>query len=132
MLAVATACAMSSWSGEAAAQLYRYVDARGFIVYTNVAPSHGNWQSLGPSRPFVLRPEGARARPVAAPTSPANFPRVDGSTQRDRDSLRRKILEDELRSETDLMAAAGNRADVVEQHRRNIESLRKEISYLRP
>jgi len=132
LLAVSVASALIAWSGDAGAQLYRYVDATGVIVYTNVAPSHGSWQSLGPSRPYVLRSEGARAHPAAAPASPSKFPRVDGSTQRDRDSLRRRILEDELRSETDQLAAAGGRADVAEQHRRNIESLRKEISYLRP
>jgi chromosome segregation ATPase len=36
---------------------------------------------------------------VATRSSPSDFPRVDGSTQKARDSDRRRILEDELRRE---------------------------------
>ena len=36
--------------------------------------------------------------------SPASFPRVDGETQRTRDSDRRRILEDELRGEEERLA----------------------------
>ncbi len=39
-----------------------------------------------------------------ASASPANFPRVDGDTQRTRDSDRRRILEDELKSEEERLA----------------------------
>jgi len=39
-----------------------------------------------------------------AAVSPANFPRVDGDTQRTRDGDRRRILEDELRGEEERLA----------------------------
>ena len=39
-----------------------------------------------------------------ASASPANFPRVDGETQRTRDSDRRRLLEDELRTEEERLA----------------------------
>ncbi|MGH6609100.1 MAG: DUF4124 domain-containing protein [Burkholderiaceae bacterium] len=39
-----------------------------------------------------------------AAASPASFPRVDGETQRTRDSDRRRILEDELRGEEERLA----------------------------
>ncbi|MEP6607859.1 MAG: DUF4124 domain-containing protein [Burkholderiaceae bacterium] len=39
-----------------------------------------------------------------ASVSPASFPRVDGDTQRTRDSDRRRILEDELRGEEERLA----------------------------
>lgn len=39
-----------------------------------------------------------------ASASPANFPRVDGDTQRTRDGDRRRILEDELKSEEERLA----------------------------
>ena len=39
-----------------------------------------------------------------ATASPANFPRVDGDTQRSRDGDRRRILEDELKGEEERLA----------------------------
>ena len=39
-----------------------------------------------------------------ASASPANFPRVDGDTQRSRDGDRRRILEDELKGEEERLA----------------------------
>jgi hypothetical protein len=50
------------------------------------------------------------ARPAVQPaleqraTTPANFPRVDGETQRARDNDRRRILEDELKAEEERLA----------------------------
>jgi len=37
-------------------------------------------------------------------TTPANFPRVDGDTQRARDGDRRRILDEELRAEEDRLS----------------------------
>jgi hypothetical protein len=47
---------------------------------------------------------GAGAGTDSHATSPANFPRVDRDTQRQRDSDRRRILEEELHSEQDRLA----------------------------
>jgi hypothetical protein len=52
-------------------------------------------------RPQFARPEGA-GRDLKV--SPASFPRIDGATQRARDSDRRRILEDELRLEEERLA----------------------------
>ena len=44
-----------------------------------------------------------------ASVSPASFPRVDGDTQRTRDTDRRRILEDELRAEEERLAKLKSR-----------------------
>ena len=57
----------------------------------------------------VVSVPASRARAAAAVSdartvSPAGFPRVDGDTQRQRDSDRRRILEDEMRLEEERLA----------------------------
>lgn len=50
-------------------------------------------------------PKSTVTRSVAVP-SPAGFPRIDSGTQKSRDDLRRKVLQDELASEEKLLADA--------------------------
>ncbi len=45
------------------------------------------------------------ARPATSP-SPASFPKIDAGTQKSRDDLRRKVLQDELANEEKLLAEA--------------------------
>jgi hypothetical protein len=99
-------------------------------------------------------PGGSRDRPAAKAPTPAGFPRVDPETQKGRDSLRRKVLSDELAAEEKLLAEARvayadgapaplpeERADAekyrarigrlrqsVTVHERNIEALKKELA----
>ena len=56
-----------------------------------------------------------------ASVSPASFPRVDGDTQRTRDSDRRRILEDELRSEEERLAKLKSEFNNGEPERRGDE-----------
>jgi phage shock protein A len=92
----------------------------------------------------------------APAAAPANFPKVDTSTQKDRDAERRKILEQELANEQKLLDGA--RKELAEQeavrlgsernyqrvldrlepykkkvklHEDNVESLNKELRTLR-
>ncbi|MDH4181766.1 MAG: DUF4124 domain-containing protein, partial [Betaproteobacteria bacterium] len=91
--------------------------------------------------------------PAAAPSAAASFPRVDANTQKGRDEMRRKVLQDELAVEEKLLAEArgayGNGAppaladeqsqpqryaeriarlrQSVQLHERNVEALRKEL-----
>ena len=53
--------------------------------------------------------------------SPANFPRVDGDTQRTRDSDRRRILEDELKGEEERLAKLKSEFNNGEPERRGDE-----------
>jgi hypothetical protein len=54
----------------------------------------------------------APAAKAAAPSSPSSFPKVDGGTQRERDTDRKRILQEELTTETkrcdDLKKAYNN------------------------
>ena len=54
------------------------------------------------------QPTPRRVAPPNSGVSPANFPRVDRDTQRLRDVDRRRILEDELRTEQDRLARLRN------------------------
>ncbi len=56
-----------------------------------------------------------------ASASPANFPRVDGVTQRTRDSDRRRLLEDELKSEEERLAKLKSEFNNGEPERRGDE-----------
>lgn len=68
----------------------------------------------------------------SAPT-PANFPKVDMATQKQRDGSRRQILQDELSTEQKALdqALANNKADDVMLHRQNVKLLEKELSGLK-
>ena len=96
--------------------------------------------------------KGSATRSVAVP-SPAGFPKIDSGTQKSRDDLRRKVLQDELSSEEKLLAEAKKawgdgsppplpeeRANAqmyadrvarlrqsVQLHERNVEALKREL-----
>ena len=128
--------------------LYRCTTGSGFAAYFNV--------------PEAAAPERAPPRRTGTPPPPAptggttqvpGLPRVDAATQRGRDDLRRKVLQDELASEEKLLLeargafASGAPAALPEekeqpakyaervarlrqamlQHERNVELLRKEL-----
>lgn len=96
--------------------------------------------------------KASTTRSVAVP-SPAGFPKIDSGTQKSRDDLRRKVLQDELASEEKLLADARKawgdgapaplpeeRANAqayadriarlrqsVQLHQRNVEALKREL-----
>jgi hypothetical protein len=140
-------------AGGADATICKYIDAGGTIHYTNVSPEKG-WRKLS----CEIAVETSRPAPSAksSPT-PTNFPRVEASTQKSRDEMRRKVLSDELASEEKLLDEAreaygngappplpGEQADAekyrqriarlrqaVQVHERNVAALRKEIATTR-
>jgi hypothetical protein len=84
----------------AQAQIYRCESADGTPLFQN-APGK-NCKALDlPSLTTVpaVRTPSSNARTTTANATPSDFPRVDASAQRSRDSDRKRILEDELTRE---------------------------------
>lgn len=73
----------------------KYEDADGRIIYTNV-PLKGAKKLTCFGFDGSVKSSGSTA-PRA--NTPANFPKVDTNTQKQRDDVRRKVLEEELEAE---------------------------------
>ena len=84
----------------AQADIYKSVDADGHVTYSST-PIKGGKKIILEPLPTMVPP--ARSSSAA---SPEDFPRVDGEMQRERDDKRRKILQDELKTEEKLLAEA--------------------------
>ena len=123
----------------AQAEIYKAVDSEGHVTYSS-SPMKG-------AKKIILEPLPTMAPPARARTTPEDFPRVDGATQRGRDDTRRKILQDELNTEGRLLDessknlraadAARDReklktlAEQVDLHQKNIDALKTELSKLK-
>lgn len=148
--------------------VYKCVDKNGRVEFTDINKSGCKPLDLPgyiPAPPQAARPNPNPApaasmrqgapRPSAAPT-PANFPRVDTSTQRARDDDRREILNEELRAEERKLAdlrrdfnngeperqgneknyakyqeRVANMRDDIGRAEKNVEALRREIANIR-
>ena len=155
--ALGTALAAVLAVPSAHATICKYIDGDGNVVYSNVAPGKGLRKlSCEIVDDAPRRATGGPGNGKAA-SSPGSFPRVEPATQRSRDEMRRKVLEDELASEQKLLGEAreayGNGAppplaeeksdaekyrqrisrlrQVVQVHERNVEALRKELATTR-
>ena len=121
----------------AQADIYKAVDADGHVTYSSTPIKGGKRLNL-------LPPE-ERSREKVRDT-PQDFPKVSGETQKVRDDSRRKILEDELKTEEGLLGKAkqdlktGNPKNQenldslnrqVELHQGNVDALKAEISKLK-
>jgi hypothetical protein len=140
----------------AGATICKYVDADGATHYTNIAPEKG-WRKLSCDVADDTPRRSSAGGSSTRTGTPTGFPRVDSETQKNRDDMRRKVLNDELASEEKLLGAArdayGNGApqpladeqndaeryrqriarlrQAVQLHERNVEALRKEIGAMR-
>ncbi len=87
----------------AQSDIYKCVDDRGQPVYGNVGSGKGCTKiTVDPVVIPKLAPGAAKSS--SSSPSPANFPKVDGTTQKARDNDRRRILEDELRDKEARLA----------------------------
>jgi hypothetical protein len=142
---------------QAAATICKYLDADGATHYTNVSPEKG-WKKIS----CDVADDAPRRAPAVAgggksTATPTGFPRVEPDTQKGRDELRRRVLNDELSSEEKMLGEArnayGNGApppmadeqndaekyrqriarlrQAVQLHERNVEALRKELAAIR-
>ena len=146
--------------GIGCAEICKYQDAEGNVHYSNVAPEKG-WKRLA----CTMTDESPASRPGTPPSSastrkspsPEGFPKVDNQTQRARDDVRRKVLNEELNSEQKLLAEArvayadgappalpDEKADAdkyrariarlrqaLSLHEKNIEALKKELTLVK-
>ncbi len=138
------------------AEMYDCTDPSGGRLFTNNSKTPGAKGCKLMDIPTVNTvPASAKPLGKSAPT-PANFPKVDADTQKQRDADRRRILEQELANEQKLLDQA--QKDLAEQestrlgseknyqrvldrldpyqkkvqlHENNIANLKKELSNLR-
>jgi hypothetical protein len=149
-LAMILACITTT----AGAEMWKCVDADGNTRYTNVR------SDVKGCKPLNLEPANSVPAPAQraqqTQPKPANFPSVDGETQKQRDAGRRKILEQELAQEQQQLDVAkkqlaaqqdvrlGSEAnyarveerlrpfeDRVKLHESNIDSLKREIGNIK-
>lgn len=135
----------------AQADIYKAVDANGHVTYSS-SPIKGG-------KKLDLAPLSTMSPPKM--TSPADFPKVGGETQKGRDDMRRRILQDELAAEENSLAEARKNlseaspevfkradgktyrnvakydekmkqmAEEVELHEKNISALKTELSKIK-
>ncbi len=147
--------AIASIAVPARAETCKYVDDEGRVIYSNTpsSPPKGAKVVRCFSDPA---PRPAPQEPSPQPGAREGFPKVDGQTQKKRDDERRRILENELANEQQQLESARQKLgeqeairtgdernyqryldrvqpfrDVVANHERNIEAIRREISNLR-
>lgn len=132
------------------ADIYKLVDENGRVTYSNV-PMAG--AKVIVMEPIPTVPAAKVKEKASAQPTPANFPKVDGATQKQRDDSRKKILDDEMKAEEKLLTEAKQALtegeaerrgdernyakyqervqklkDVVEQHEKNIAALKREMA----
>jgi hypothetical protein len=142
----------------ARAEIYKYVDENGHVTFTDmvrkgVKPNQVYNLPGGPTR---LGSGGNSNAKKNISFRPADFPRIDPTTQRKRDDLRRQVLQEELANERQNLdeakrqLALGTRTmpgertsdgsylnrtrrlqDAVEQHESNIGAIQKELGSAR-
>ena len=130
------------------AEIYKQVDENGRVTYSNQPMKGAKKVDL----PEISTVPGQKSQTA----SPATFPKVDGKTQKDRDDVRKRILEDELKAEEKSLAEAqaaltegeatrnGNERnyqkyldrvqglrETVSQHQKNVDAIRRELAVLR-
>jgi hypothetical protein len=147
--------AIASIALPARAETCKYVDDEGRVIYSNTPnnPPKGAKMVKCFSDPAPTPPPQQSKSEAGARDG---FPKVDGQTQKKRDEARQSILEKELADELQLLEAArqelaeeeairtGNERnyqryldriqpfrDVVANHERNIEAIKREIANLK-
>ena len=91
------------------AEIYECIDQSGNKRFTNIGSEAKCCKPMNIAPPSAATP----SRPAAKSAAPAKFPSVDAQTQKQRDTDRRRILEQELASEQKLLEQA--QKDLAEQ-----------------
>lgn len=128
----------------AQAAIYKYVDADGNVTFSDKYRRGAVKLDYNSNSPVTIStPRSSRS--VSQP-SPANFPRVDSSTQRQRDDIRRTLLLEERDKEVKGLESARTTLNTptkrspseldrlsenVRRHQKNIEMLDKELARIK-
>jgi len=83
--------------------IYKCVDKGGEVSYTNMGNTKGKNCTRTEGQP-ITTVTSPKSKPAAKADTPANFPKVDEKTQRGRDDDRKRILEEELKTEQNKLA----------------------------
>ena len=89
----------------ALADIWECVDSSGNKRFTNIKSEAKGCRLLTVTAPNVVTHPAGKTPGKTSPR-PADFPKVDGDTQKSRDSERRRILEQELGNEQKLLDQA--------------------------
>lgn len=120
-------------SSPAMAVTCKYATLDGQVMYANVPIKNARKvECFGQNEPAASGKKSRASNSTFNPT-PTDFPRVDASTQQQRDGTRRRILNDELAAERNALELArktGKTSDVA-LHQRNVQMLEKELSSIR-
>lgn len=102
----------------AAAEIWECADANGNKRFTNIESEAKGCRRLK-MPPLTTIPAVKPPAPKSKATTPApaNFPKVDAGTQRNRDADRRRILEQELANEEKLLGNARKELEAQESVR---------------
>ena len=91
---------MLSVSLSAYAEIYKYTDENGRVLFTDVPIKGAKKLNLEPASSNV------GSKPKRTVATPENFPKVDGETQKKRDNVRQRLLAEELANEQKQLADA--------------------------
>lgn len=123
LILAAAACGLPAVAFAQSGDIFVCVDENGQKSFQNTG--HVKGCKRMDVQPILTVP--ATRQPAARPpadrpsVSPASFPRIDRETQQVRDSDRRRILEDELRTEEDRLAKLRSEYNNGEPERRGDE-----------
>ncbi|MES2026541.1 MAG: DUF4124 domain-containing protein [Pseudomonadota bacterium] len=94
------------FSAYAQNDVYLCIDSNGNREYKNTGPTNKckKVDLPGVSTIPAAKKPAMQQTAVAKPSSPSDFPRVDNTIQKARDSDRRQILQDEMRAEEQKLA----------------------------
>ena len=127
LLLLSSACALAHLPAHAQSEIFLCDDGHGSKEYKNTGTTKGCKRIDLPGLttiPGVPRKAAAAVVTTAAvrpATSPSDFPRVDGVTQKARDNDRRQILLDEMRTEEQKLAELKKEFNGGEPERRGDE-----------
>jgi hypothetical protein len=112
------ALALAIFAPVAAAEIWECIDAGGNKRFTNIESEARGCRLLNmPPLTTIPAVKSPAPKPRATTPPPANFPRVDADTQRERDADRRRILEQELANEEKLLDRARKELEAQESVR---------------